>query len=86
MEAATPRVQPLAEVFLGQADAQALEVGIEPGAIVRHRDVLALVESRGSKPAMAWSRRAASAAERAMGPAWSRLEAKAIMPQRETRP
>ena len=30
--------------------------------------------------------RAASSAERVMGPPWSRLEAKAIMPKRDTRP
>ncbi len=40
-----------------------------------------LVESRsGSGPQIAESSRAQSSAERAIGPAWSRLEAKAIMP------
>jgi hypothetical protein len=39
-----------------------------------------LVESRGSKPAMACSSNARSAAERAIGPAWSSEEANAIMP------
>ncbi|MNV41536.1 hypothetical protein D3C71_1331760 [compost metagenome] len=39
------------------------------------------VESRsGSGPHMADSSSAQSSAERAMGPAWSRLEANAIMP------
>jgi hypothetical protein len=40
----------------------------------------ALVLSRSSKPLMADSSSAQSSAERAIGPAWSRLEAKAIMP------
>jgi hypothetical protein len=38
------------------------------------------VLSRSSKPLMADSSSAQSSAERAIGPAWSRLEAKAIMP------
>ncbi len=40
----------------------------------------ALVESRSSKPLIADSSNAQSSAERASGPAWSRLEAKATMP------
>ncbi len=40
----------------------------------------ALVASRSSKPLIAPSSSAQSSALRAMGPAWSRLEAKAIMP------
>jgi hypothetical protein len=39
-----------------------------------------------SGPAMAVSKAAQSAALRAMGPAWSRLEANATMPYREQRP
>ena len=45
-----------------------------------------LVESFGSWPDMDWSRRAASSTVLAIGPAWSRDEAKATTPQREQRP
>ena len=45
-----------------------------------------LVESLGSNPSMALNTSAASSAERVRIPAWSRLDAKAIMPQREARP
>src|SRR5277367_558316 len=45
-----------------------------------------LVESFGSTPAMTVRTMAASSAERARAPAWSRLDAKAIMPYRDTRP
>jgi hypothetical protein len=38
------------------------------------------VESHGSGPAIACSSRAASVTSRVNGPAWSRLDAKAIMP------
>jgi hypothetical protein len=40
----------------------------------------ALVESRGSKPLIADSSSAQSSALRAIGPAWSRLDANATMP------
>jgi hypothetical protein len=40
----------------------------------------ALVASRSSKPLIADSSRAQSSALRAIGPAWSRLDAKATMP------
>ena len=46
----------------------------------------ALVASRASWPAMALSTLAQSCALRASTPAQSRLDANAIMPQRETRP
>jgi hypothetical protein len=42
----------------------------------------ALVASRASKPLIADSSRAQSSADRASTPAWSRLDAKAIIPQR----
>src|SRR5258708_34420803 len=45
-----------------------------------------LVESLGSNPSIALKISAASCAEPVMTPAWSRLEAKAIMPQRDARP
>jgi hypothetical protein len=44
------------------------------------------VESRGSRPATAWSRIAASRASRANGPIWSSELAKATIPYRLTRP
>ena len=44
------------------------------------------VESRSSWPTMWRSRSAASVTSRVRGPAWSRLEAKAIMPKRLTAP
>jgi hypothetical protein len=44
------------------------------------------VESRSSKPAMAFSSSAQSSAVRAIGPPWSSDEANAIMPKRDTRP
>ena len=44
------------------------------------------VESMGSAPEMAFKRRAASSALFAKGPIWSREEAKATSPNRETRP
>ena len=45
-----------------------------------------LVASRSSKPLIADSSSAQSSAERAIGPAWSRLDANAIMPKREHTP
>jgi hypothetical protein len=45
-----------------------------------------LVESRGSWPPIASCSTAASSTVRAIGPAWSRLEEKAISPYRETEP
>jgi hypothetical protein len=45
-----------------------------------------LVESRSSKPTMAFSSSAQSSAVRAIGPPWSREDANAIMPKRDTRP
>ena len=47
---------------------------------VKRNEVSTLVESCVSKPAMAPSSMAQSSALRAIGPAWSRLEANAIMP------
>jgi hypothetical protein len=82
--ASTPGSRPSAEELLGQADAQARGPG----------------RARRDSPAPAWDAGGVAGIEarhgleqqggilgvRVMGPAWSRLEAKAIMPQRETRP
>jgi hypothetical protein len=45
-----------------------------------------LVESRGSYPPITSCSSAASSTVRAIGPAWSRLEEKAMRPYRETPP
>jgi hypothetical protein len=44
------------------------------------------VESRASNPVIAPSSAAQSRADAPNAPPWSRLEAKAIIPQRDTRP
>ena len=71
----------LAEELLRHADAQAVERVARARARSPRPAVSSEVESRsGSGPHMADSSSAQSSAERAIGPAWSRLEAKATMP------
>ena len=68
---------------------------VEEGAKLSPQDVIAEVEtdkaameveSRGSWPPMTSSMRAESATVRENGPIWSRLEAKATRPYRDTAP
>ena len=74
-------------VFLGNADAQALDVGIARGrGEVRHRRAAPRCESFGSWPAMPCSSSALSSTVRANGPGWSSELANATTPQREQRP
>jgi len=59
-------------------DGRALAAARSPAAVAAaHRSgtgASTLVESRGSWPAMVWSRMAASSTPRARGPIWSRDE------------
>ena len=64
----------------GEAEKSMKKTGVHAVAVVDD------VESSGSYPAMVLRSKAQSSALCAIGPAWSRLEAKATMPRRETRP
>ena len=73
--------QALAEELLRHADAQAFDASRPASGVKSSAGTSSEVESRsGSGPQIADSSSAQSSAVRAIGPAWSRLEANATMP------